>query len=430
MDLSRKITLNTLAQILGRAGVILISLLTTVYLTRGLGQAGYGAFGVISAAVVIFFSLGDWGTNFIAVREASKSKYEPGLVLGNSLIIRSLMSLIGIVLYILFIYLNPAFLEYRTAAYLSSLTIFFLSLKTSVQIIFHSQLKLHLSSLVDLFSSILFFIFLIVFGSELSLILTVWSLIFSAGLAALLALVIVFRFTKVNFKLDRSFLCQWLKESIPMGFLLASYSIYSRIDTFILHSIKGESAVGIYILAYKVHDNLVLGAAYLMNSFFPVISGYSSADKGKLKNIIQSAFSLLIVMAVPLVIIFFVSAPWIINLLGGTAFGDSVMVLRILIFATGFAYLNHLTGYSLTALGKQRVHLKFSLILLVVNFSLNLMFIPRYSYMAAAAVAVLSQAIIFILTYFYLKYKMHLQLRFDQFPETVKQIIFNKGKFF
>jgi len=85
-----------------------------------------------------------------------------------------------------------------------------------------------------------------------------------------------------------------------------------------------------------------------------------------------------------------------------------VLVLRILVFATFIAYFNHLTGYSLIALGKQKVSLIVAIIALVWNVSLNLIFIPRYSYLAAAAITIATEGLVLILTSVYLARKFNL----------------------
>lgn len=432
MDLSRKITVNTLTQVIGRVGVILVSLLTTAILTRYLGQAGYGAFGVINTAVIILFSFADWGTNLTAVRELSKSPEKSGLFLGNCLVLRGLMSLLGITALWLLAFLNPALISLKKQILIASLIILFFSLRTSAQIIFHSKLKLHWAALVEFLAALIFLGFLLVLKGDLSLTLIIWLLVASSGLSALAALLIVFRMVKVDFHLDFSLWRHLIKESLPMGALMAVFSIYNRVDVFILQSLKDEAATGLYLLAYKVHDNLVMGAAYLMNAFFPIISRFPLAAPKEidLKTVLQKAFDLLLVMAFLMMVVIFLLAPLIIDLLGGEEFGPSVTVLRILIFATGVAYLNHLTGYSLAALGKQRVHLKFGILVLIVNIIFNLVLIPRYSFLGAASVTVLSEALIFILSFFYLRKVIKIRLDLNSFPKTLWQLIINKGKIF
>lgn len=431
MSLSRQIAMNTLTQMIGRGGVILFSFLTTARLTRQLGQAGYGAFGVINTATLLFFAFADWGTNLMAVRESAQGSLPLKKVLGNCLLLRTLMSLGVIVFYLLFILLNPSFAEFRSAALLSGLIIFFLSFKTSAQIIFHTQLKLYLNALVELVAGALFFLFVLLVG-ELTLIITIKLLVLAALLTALLALVMVVKMTGVDFSLEVGFLKRLIKESLPMGALLAVFSISNRLGVFLLQSIKGEEAVGLYILAHKFHDNLILGAAYLMSAFYPVLSSLSTQEKKgeEIRHLVQKAFDLLIIMAIIMMIVVFFLAPLIINLLGGQEFLAAAKVLRILIWATGIGYLNHLTGYTLVALGQQKAFLKFGLVALVSNFIFNLILIPTYSFLGVSVVTVLTEGLTFVLTFLYLKRVLAIPLKLTTFPVTLKKLIINRKKFF
>ncbi|MBN1263400.1 MAG: flippase [Candidatus Pacebacteria bacterium] len=431
MELSKKIAFNTLIQVIGRIGVILISLFTTAMLTRRLGQGGYGAFGVINTAVVIFFSFADWGTNLIAVREAAKKPEETGKIFANSLFLRTLMAFLGIIFFIFFIWFNPSLAGFRDQALSAALIILFLSVKTSAQIVFHARLKLYWTALIELLASILFLIFLL-FWQEIVLGQAIFALIVTSALSAGGAIIVVLKTIKVDFRLNKELLLYLLKESLPMGALLTVYSVYSRADTFILQFLKGETVTGLYLLAYKVHDNLVLGAAYLMGAFFPVIVNLanSPAKHPDLKNLIQRALDLLIVMALIVVAGVLIFAPLIIRILGGEEFGESLTILRILILTTGFAYLNHLSGYSLAALGKQRIHLRFSLIALFLNIILNFLFIPRFSYSGAAGVSVLTEGLIFVLTFSYLRRATDFDLKFFSFPKTIRQLIGRKERLF
>lgn len=431
MDLSRKVTFNTLTQILGRTGVIFLSLLATSILTRNLGQAGYGVFGIINTMVVIFYSFADWGTNMIAVRESAKSPEKSGVIFGNCLFLRSLMAFFGMTLYWLFIFLNPHLTEFRREASIGAVIILFFSFKTSAQIIFHAKLKLYLTALVELLASGLFLIFLLTL-KKLILFQVILFLIISSALAALLAVLMALKMVRSQFRPDWPLIKHLVRESLPMGAVMVVFSIYNRVDTFILQSLKGEAVTGLYLLSYKIYDNLVLGAAYLMNAFFPILANFSGqvSQEGQLKNVLQKAFDLLLAMAVFLLVVIFIFAPMIIDWLGGEEFAPSASSLRILVLAMVLAYLNHLTGYALVALGRQRVHLKFGLIALFANIILNFIFIPRFSFLGAAVVTVLTEGLIFILTFVFLSKALKIPLGFLSFPKTVRQLISQRGKVF
>ncbi|MFC1789882.1 oligosaccharide flippase family protein [Patescibacteria group bacterium] len=422
MGLLKKITINTLTQILGRSGVILISLVVTAILTRHLGENGYGIFGVISGATMMFFSFADWGTILIAVRELANKKGKEALILGNSLIIRATMSLVAIFLFIVFVYVNPAFDKFKIEILIAGVIIFFLSIKTSAQIIFHAEMKLYFSALVELVGSLFFLLALILGSGNLSLRRAIIFLVFSSVVSAAFALGIVLKRVRPVFRLEKNFSRTLLKASLPMGAVLAVYSIYTRLGSFVLQFIHGEVAVGIYLLAFKVHDNLKLGAAYLMNAFFPVIASLPNSKNNepnsKLGPVVQKAFDALLVMAIVILGGTFLLAPMIIGVLAGPSFSSSVRVLRILGLVTALSYLNHLTGYSLVALKEQKKHLLFGMIGLTFNLLGSLLVIPRWSYVGLAWVAVVTEGLIFCLSFYFLNRKIRVRFSLSSVLET------------
>jgi O-antigen/teichoic acid export membrane protein len=102
------------------------------------------------------------------------------------------------------------------------------------------------------------------------------------------------RYVRLNFSFNKEKLGRIMLEAFPLGIYLLVYSVYDRgIDSFIVKSIAGSRAVGVYGLAYKVHGNLILGAAFLMNSLFPLLSSHK-ANLDSLKKTYEKAFTVLL----------------------------------------------------------------------------------------------------------------------------------------
>jgi len=432
MSLFPKIAFNTLIQIIGRVVVIALTIITTAILTRHLGITGFGNYIFITALIMFFSSIADWGTGIIAVREASKDKKEKEKIFGNALLMRLGLALISFLIINLLVRFLPQFSGLILATAIASSLLFFWSLRTSCQIVFQTKLRFDQHVLVEVLASVLFFLLLISllkFSPNLNQIFLILS--FSSLLASLLALFLVRRLTSFVLQPDWQLIKRIFLEALPTGALLLVFSIYNKIDIFILQSIKGAEAVGIYGLAYKVHDNLVLGAAFLASSFFPIISRYADQRVlgNKLTLIYKKLFDVLLIAGAGIVAFVLIFAPLIIQVIGGREFEASIVALRILVFGTFFAYFNHLTGYGLIALGKQRISLTIAIIALIWNISLNLLLIPRFSYLAAASITIATEGLVLILTSVYLAKKFNLKPSFS-FPKTLVEIIKTRGKIF
>tara|TARA_Y100000310_G_scaffold341825_1_gene442321 strand:- start:610 stop:1905 length:1296 start_codon:yes stop_codon:yes gene_type:complete len=424
---------NILAQGFGKVGTVLLSLATTALLTRLLGLEGYGAYTFIAALVLFFGTLSDWGTNIIAVREATQQREQQPVIFGSIITFRLLLSVVAFIALNLVIRINPGWSNFVLATTVASFILFALSLKTSFTIIFHTLLKLEKSAIVEVFSSVLFLG--LVFLSFLSKgdLVSVMAAWFVATMAAgALALILAVRAARIVWGLDTKKIGRIFKEALPTGALFFVFYIYNRVDTVILEHFQGSAAVGTYGLAYRVHDNLVLGAAFLMNAVFPLFSKKFAgfAPFTSLRTYYQKVFDILLIAAVLVLISTFLFAPLVVRILGGDQFYQSIGVLRILALGTFFAYFNHLTGYSLIAFGKQRISLLIAVLALSFNVLANFIFIPLYSYSAAAIITVATEVLVLLLSSIAIWKTIGMFPSLFSFPKTWVVLLRSRGKSF
>ena len=466
MSTFRTITSNTLYQAGGKALAILISLITTGLLTRHLGQAGYGQYTLITTIILLFGTLTDWGTGFIATRMASRKDFPEPQIYGNLLILRVLASTIGAIIMITLGIFQIVDLP-LPLFFLGSLIIFALALRNTMQVIFQTHLKLQYGAIVEAATSLIF------------LAITAWAitqtfitpasvvlyLLISSTLAGFLALYFGIKLSPISYTLNPKIISYLVRESAPMGALLVVFSIYNRLDSFILQYYQGDTAVGLYGLAYKIHDNLVVGAAFFMNAMYPLIAKSSSSpfegearacprpDRGrghlnqstnssikpitnyqipitKTQKLFSTSFHLLLIAGLLISTIFFIFAKPVILLLAGPDYLIAVDLLRILMVATFIAYINHLTGYTLAAIGLQKISLLIALIALSVNLALNYLFIPIYSFYASAWITIVTEAIVLSLSLTYLTQRQNLAPRLLTLPDTLKNLLINRTNLF
>lgn len=428
-----RVVINTFSQVASRGLVVLISLLTTGLLTRMFGSVGYGNYIFITSFIFIFINLSDLGVTLIGVRESSVKKDEKGAVFDQILALRSILTLFLFIIFNLAILLLPQFSGLRLPAFIASFVVFFLTMRTVSQGILQTNLRLDLASTLEIFASLLFFILIFVFkilGRNVSLNLLMFFWLNSALISAILGWFIACRYHFLKPSFVKKEMFRLFKEALPLGAYFLIFSVYDRgIDSFILKTFFSVSIVGYYGLAYKIHGNLVLGAAFLMNSLFPLLSSLKD-DLEKLRQIYEKAFTLLLLSGFILLMGGLVFAPWVVRIIAGPGFAPSILALRLLLGATFFSYLNHLTGFLLIALGKQKKLLVFSLIAFLVNLVLNLIFIPLYSFSAAAIISVLTEMTIFIFTQRFLRQNYGFKYSLAILRENLNKLFVKKQHFF
>lgn len=398
--LLNSVSRNTFWQALGKISTLIVSLFfITPLLTSYLGEGGYGVYAFITALVLFFGSVSDWGTNIIGVREASsRSGIARVRVIGTTVFLRLLLSVVAVMLLNIALRLNAGWEHLVFAGTIASFVLVFLSLKTSFGIVFQTLLKFEFSAISELFATLVLLagvLYVRAIGGGLDSLMFAW--IASAAGSSLLAFIFVRQIFIFTLSFDKTLIKRVFWESAPTGALLVIFAIYNRVDIIILEYFKTDVDVGIYALPYRIYDNVILGAAFLMNALFPLFSKYFK-QKGAsvLKVYYQASFSILLLTGVVLGILLFAVSPALIGFLGQGGFTDSSIVLKILSVGLIFGYLNHLTGYSLIAFERQKLSLLIAVFALTFNVVLNIIFIPAYSYVAAAYITVLTEALVFV----------------------------------
>jgi O-antigen/teichoic acid export membrane protein len=100
----------------------------------------------------------------------------------------------------------------------------------------------------------------------------------------------------------------------------------------------------------------------------------------------------------------------VVELAAGEEFGDAATPLRILLAAGALAWVNGVFGYALIAKERQMSALWLNLSALAFNVGLNLLLVPRYGIVVAAAVTVASEVLILAGSY------VLMRRYFDFFP--------------
>ena len=395
----KKIALNTLAQLIGKGVSVVLGIIITIILTRYLGPTGYGTYTFVLVFVTMFGVIGDWGLTLITIREASKDDHLAGQIIGNVLLIRLFLSVVAVVAAVVTINFLPYSSEIRSLVSIFSFFLIVTSLKTSLQIIFNVKLVMHNWAISEMISNFVYLglIILIVYTRA-----TLAWILFAAALDQIAAILVSGILgwkllpLKFNFSLDHTRVLLW--EALPMGGILVLFTVYNRIDTIILSFYKGQEAVGLYGAAYKIYEVLVVPAAYFSNSILPLISRLARDNREGLKQLYQKSLLILLTMGVGVAVANYFLAPLAIRLIAGPAFAGSVIALQILSLSLVVSFLNHINGYTIVALRKQWLSFLIAMIALITNVVLNLIFIPAFSYPAAAFITFLTEALIVLLS--------------------------------
>jgi O-antigen/teichoic acid export membrane protein len=221
-------------------------------------------------------------------------------------------------------------------------------------------------------------------------------------------------------------------EALPIGIVTILSLIYFKIDTVILSILKENTDVGIYGTAYKILEILMALPIMFVGTIFPSLSeAYAKNDRERLATLIQKSFDVLSIGSLGVSTLFFAYATPIIGLVAGREYLDtstlfingqgisSNTVLQILIIAVGINFFNSLFTNSLITFNRQKELIKPYVIATIFNLAANFIFIPHYSYIAAAVTTVLTELLILILCFPIVRRISDIKIDLSVFYKTV-----------
>ncbi|MCX6028292.1 MAG: oligosaccharide flippase family protein [Chloroflexi bacterium] len=208
--------------------------------------------------------------------------------------------------------------------------------------------------------------------------------------------------------IDWSLQRHMLRESGPLMLNHLLASVFWRIDLWVLQYFSGAVAVGIFSAGVKYLDGLNVIPAYFTLAIFPLLSRYAAAalppagsggeaGGAMLAKAYRLASQLLFIAALPVAVFFSFAATPLIQILGGAAYlPDSATALAIMIWSIPLGFVNSVTQYVLIAVNQQRFLTRAFIIGVLFTGLANLIFVPRYGYLAAAAILIPAELSLFI----------------------------------
>jgi len=221
----------------------------------------------------------------------------------------------------------------------------------------------------------------------------------AAGIAGLLAVGLGLRFkTRETIGLKGSML---LKKSAVFNLYSFIGSLYDRFDVVLLSRLAGDYPTGIYSVAYRALGMTQILAYGVLYSLLPSLSRNATGPEERRR--MEKAIGLLLSAAFVLVLGAMVFAGPVVRLLLGVRYAESAVALKVLIWAVILRYVNYALNIELLAAGLERVFVMTTLVCLTVNFVGNLIFIPMFSWRAAAAMTITTELVLLGQNVFWVK---------------------------
>ena len=192
-------------------------------------------------------------------------------------------------------------------------------------------------------------------------------------------------------------------EAIPLTLSSVFLLVAFKVDTVLLQMINGNEAVGFYNAAFSLMTALSFLPSVYVVAIFPLLSQLNVSSKEMLKISYEKSFKYLLIIGLPIAVGTTLIAGPIILLIYKSAFTPSIIALQILIWSIPIIFLNYIIGTAINSINKQRQMVKSTFIVMTMNIVLNLLLLPKYGYIAASFITVLTELASFIFWFHIMK---------------------------
>jgi O-antigen/teichoic acid export membrane protein len=396
LNTAQRLAKNTFILSFSNIIALILGLLYSMYTARYLGPERYGIVTFALAFTSIFGTFTDLGLNSLTVREVARDKKLIKKYLGNLLLLK--LALVILTLAVIAIAIN---LEGRDNATIGVVYLIFLSIMVSAftgifNSMFQALERIELISIGNLLSSasmLLGAFYAISHG---------YDVIGYACIYIFSSLVVVAYSSTVFYKklsqsvpeVDPNLIRPTLVEAIPFGLTALFSMIYTYVDSIMLYSFQGNEVVGWYNASYRLVLMLLFIPNVINVVIFPVMSRYYTSSQTFLKLIYTKYFKFMLILCLPMGIGTTLIADKIIMFVVGESYTNSIIALQILIWTTVLTFVGAAFVRLLESTNRQRVITKISLICVFVNILLNLMLIPKLSYVGSSIATVLTEIVL------------------------------------
>jgi O-antigen/teichoic acid export membrane protein len=153
----------------------------------------------------------------------------------------------------------------------------------------------------------------------------------------------------------------------------------------------GNEVVGWYNAAYRLIFIFISLYSVYMVSIFPVMSGFYKTSKKSIKIVYERSFKFLLIISIPIAVTTTLLADKIILLIYGAGYIPSIIALQILIWTIVFMFVNNLSLNLLGSVNRPLIVAKIIAAGAVFNIILNILLIPKFSYIGSSAATVITE---------------------------------------
>lgn len=219
-----------------------------------------------------------------------------------------------------------------------------------------------------------------------------WAYVLGHAAAAGLGVYYLYRYTPLFTRIEATSMHrELLAFSAPLIVSAIMVKILANLDTFLLGYFTSTAEVGVYNVLYPLATMLTVVLASFGFLFVPILSElHAEDDTAEMTHIYQLVTKWIFMASLPIFLVLALFPELLIRYTYGPQYTEGALTLSVL--AVGF-FTHAIAGpnyKTLTAMGHTRLIMLDNVGAAGLNVALNIVLIPRYSYLGAAVATVIA----------------------------------------
>lgn len=397
--------MSTLRRAIGNSSILVLSqsiawvstIILTAAVARELGDVGFGHLYVAMSFALIFGVLVEFGLNQHLVRAIARDWGLGTTYLVNAVVLKACLFAAAYALILVVSHLLPYSRELRLTIAVYSISLLFDGVSSSLSSVYQAREELFYSATGTILQKISITVAVVlILNLGYGVVALVAAFVAGSVLNAAWQAFFLRDSIRTGFVVEGGTMRTLMAGGLPFFLFWSLASMYGRIDAVLLSWFVDPRVVGWYGAAYKLFDALGFLTAIVGSTIMlPILSRLSTSSPGGLRLAASKGLDTVIILGVPICTGLFVLADPIIHLVyRGEEFSPAVPALRWLAVALFFSYLNWVLATVLISIDQEKRTVVFAAIATFFNVGLNLILIPRFQHLAAAAVTAMTEVVI------------------------------------
>lgn len=388
----------------GKVAQMLINFVVGVLTARYLGPDNSGVVDYAAAYVAFFSAFCTLGINSVLVKEFVQRPGQEGTILGTSIFLRAVSSLLSALTIICVV----SFLDAGEPVTIAVVALSTIGMVFHVLEVFHYWFQSRLQSKVTAIVSLIAYavtaaykVILLVTGSGVIPFAVATSVEYIC-----VGLLLLFAYRKHRggkLRVSMSYGRELLRLSCYFILPSLMVSVYSQTDKIMLKQMISDTEIGYYGRAVSLSTVWCFVLQAIIDSVYPSIMQAYGKDEQTFQKRNKQLYAIVFYLSLTVSAGFTLLAKPIVTILLGDAYLGAVAPLRIITWYTAFSYLGVARNPWIVCQNKQKYMLPVYIISALANVILNLIFIPMWGASGAAVASLAAQVLTTMVVPFFIK---------------------------